>query len=137
MEAKIIKGDVYEDNRGKLCFNNSFDASEIKRIYTIEHPSTKTIRGWQGHKIQKRWFSVLLGSFEIKTIAVDNWTKPNKFLKQSVFQLNNKRLDFLQIPPGYITSIQALENNSKLLVLADYRLDDTPDEYRFELNYFK
>ena len=35
----LITGNKYEDQRGIITFNNEFDASEIKRIYTIENNS--------------------------------------------------------------------------------------------------
>ncbi|WP_285269918.1 hypothetical protein [Kaistella rhinocerotis] len=45
----VIKGSRHEDERGILTFNNVFDASEVKRIYTIQNHFTDFIRGWQGH----------------------------------------------------------------------------------------
>ena len=73
MIHKVITGGNHTDKRGTLTFNNDFDASDIKRIYTIENESTKTIRAWQGHKIESRWFSAIKGSFEIKLIKIENW----------------------------------------------------------------
>jgi hypothetical protein len=46
-------------------------------------------------------------------------------------------LDVLHIPQGYISSIQALEPEAKLLVMADYLLGEINDEYRFDADYFK
>ena len=37
MIPAIIKGDAYEDSRGKLTYNNVFNASTVKRIYSIEN----------------------------------------------------------------------------------------------------
>ena len=36
----------------------------------------------------------------------------------------------------FISRIQSLEENSKLLVMGDYLLGEIQDEYRFEVNYF-
>lgn len=135
-EIRFIKGSVFEDARGKLSYNNTFNTSEIKRIYTIEHSTTNIIRGWQGHKIEQRWFSVMKGSFEIQVIEIDNWDAPSKILEPSIFKISDKSLDFLQVPSGFITRIQALELDSKLLVLADYLIGEIQDEYRFDLEYF-
>jgi hypothetical protein len=40
-------------------YNNDFDFSEIKKMYTIENSSIEFIRVWQGHRIEQRWFSAL------------------------------------------------------------------------------
>lgn len=136
MNPTIIKGGQFQDERGVLKFNNDFNAFGVKRIYTIENKSTDFIRGWQGHKIEQRWFSVIHGSFKIQLIQISNWENPSKNLPRSEFILKSESLDVLHIPSGYISSIQALEVNSKLLLFADYQLGEIQDEYRFDLNYF-
>lgn len=133
---KIIKGNSCTDQRGILNYNNLFNASAIKRIYIIENRSTKIFRGWQGHKIQQRWFSAVQGSFRIKLIEIDDWNSPSKSLACKEIKLEAKKLDVLHIPQGYVSCIQAIENNSKLLVMADYSIDEIKDEYRYDLNYF-
>tara|TARA_B110000093_G_C12904299_1_gene381813 strand:- start:885 stop:1304 length:420 start_codon:yes stop_codon:yes gene_type:complete len=133
---KIIKGNSYTDHRGILRYNNLFNASAIKRMYIIENSSIKTFRGWQGHKVEQRWFSAVQGSFRIKLIEIDNWNSPSKSLIYQEIKLEAKKLDVLHIPQGYVTCIQAIENNSKLLVMADYSIDEIEDEYRYDLNYF-
>ena len=90
MNPSIIEGSEFSDNRGKLIFNNSFDLSSIKRIYLIENRSTSTIRAWQGHKIEQRWFSAVRGSFAIFLIKIDNWDNPNKYINPQKFILSSK-----------------------------------------------
>ena len=133
---KIIKGNSYTDHRGILNYNNLFNASAIKRIYIIKNSSTKIFRGWQGHKVEQRWFSAVQGSFRIKLIEIDDWNSPSKSLVYQEIKLEAKKLDVLHIPQGYVTSIQSIENNSKLLVMADYSSGEIEDEYRYDLNYF-
>ena len=137
MIPKIIKGDCHSDFRGTLFYNNDFDASAIKRLYIIENQNTDFIRAWQGHKIEQRWFSAVQGSFKIKLIAIDNWQHPSKNLKAVEFILKSENLDILYVPKGFVSSIQSLEEGSKLLVMADYLLREVNDEYRFEADYFK
>lgn len=137
MLPKLISGNIHSDERGQIKFNNEFNAAEIKRIYLIENRDIHFKRGWQGHKVEQRWFSVISGSFEIHLIQIDNWEKPSEDLKPFVFNLNSNKLDFLHVSSGYVSCIQALEENSKLLVLADYLLGEINDEYRFSLEYFK
>lgn len=136
MKPAIIKGNQFSDARGTLTYNNDFDSSEIKRIYTIQNTDINFIRGWQGHKIEQRWFSAIQGSFYIKLIKVDNWEKPSKNLEQLDFFLDSKELDVLHVPSGYISSIQAVSQGAKLLIMADYLLGEVKDEYRYEAAYF-
>lgn len=136
MIPKIITGGSHSDTRGTLFYNNDFDASAVKRIYVIENQNTNIIRAWQGHKIEQRWFSVIKGSFKIQLIEIDNWVYPSKNLEKLIFVVNADKLDVLHIPRGYVSSIQSLEEESKLLVLADYLFGEIKDEYRYEKDYF-
>jgi len=133
---KLTKGEVYNDERGKLFYNNCFDVSAIKRIYVIENESTSITRKWQGHKIEQRWFNAVTGSFKILLIQIDDWGKPSKDLKAQEFILNSNTLDVLHIPKGYVSSVQALEKSSKLLVMADYFFGEIEDEFRYSEDYF-
>jgi hypothetical protein len=81
MDTQLILGNRYADERGRLCYNNDFDASQVKRIYIIENNSTDFVRGWQGHQIEQRWFSAITGKFKIELIQIDNWKQPSKDLK--------------------------------------------------------
>ena len=137
MTPKLISGKSHKDDRGELNSNNSFNLSPIKRFYTIVNKDTSFKRRWQGHKIEQRWFTATSGSFEIQLILVDNWNNPSVDLKRITFELVHETLDVLHIPSGYISSIQALINNSKLLIMSDYGLNEIDDEYRFPINYFK
>jgi hypothetical protein len=132
----LQKGNFHTDERGTLRFNNEFDASVVKRIYTIENHSLEFVRGWQGHKIEQRWFSCMDGKFEISVIEIDDFENPSKDLIRNVYELSADTLDFLHVKSGCITAIQAKEPNSKLLVLADYKKGEIEDEYRFPIDYF-
>ena len=136
MSPQVIQGNVHSDYRGKLFYNNDFDGTEVKRFYIIENKDTQFIRGWQGHKIEQRWFSAIQGSFKIELIKIDDWKNPSKILLPFKFELKSTQLNILHIPSGFITSIQSLVENSKLLVMADYPLGKTKDEFRFEIDYF-
>lgn len=136
MKAFIIEGASHSDLRGYLKFNNTFDLSLVKRMYTIENATTEFVRGWQGHRIEKRWFSVVNGSFEITLIKINDWKNPHKDLEQRKFHLTSKKLDVLYVPEGHITSIRSVVEKSVLLIMADHVLDEIDDEYRFESNYF-
>lgn len=136
MQPQIIKGNHHKDDRGTLTFNNDFNALGIKRVYTIENESLDFLRAWQGHQIEQRWFSAVAGSFKIKLIEIDDWKNPTKDLPILEFILNSENLDILHVPRGFATSIQSLQDHSKLLLFADYQLGEIQDEYRFASNYF-
>jgi dTDP-4-dehydrorhamnose 3,5-epimerase-like enzyme len=136
MSHKLILGSCFSDFRGKLFYNNDFDLSIVKRIYIIENSSMGFIRSWQGHKIEQRWFCSVQGSFIIRLIKIDNWQIPSISLPIKEYHLNADNLDVLHIPAGFVTSIQANENSSKLLVMSDYTLGEIIDDYRFPSEYF-
>jgi hypothetical protein len=132
----LIIGGKHSDERGELLFNNNFDTSEIKRIYIIEHKNNSFERGWQGHKREQRWFSAMKGSFIIKLIAVDDWSTPSKNLTPMEYVLEGTEFNVLHVPAGYITSIRSIKDESKLMVMSDYFINEINDEYRFPIDYF-
>lgn len=135
-QLSITVGNRHEDERGIITYNNEFDASQIKRIYTIENHSTEFVRGWQGHSIESRWFASMKGKFKISVIEIDNFENPSKDLLIQQYILNDESLTYLHVPAGCITAIQALEENSTLSALADYELGETQDEIRYPLEFF-
>ena len=136
MEPKIINGNSHSDARGSLIYNNAFNTIEIKRIYFISNEGVDFVRGWQGHKIEQRWFAPVVGGFIICTRLVDNWENPSKSLLGLSFVLHAGNFDVLHVPKGYITTIQALEENSRLMAMSDYLLEEVSDEFRFDSNCF-
>ncbi|EQB91587.1 sugar epimerase [Elizabethkingia anophelis] len=133
----LIKGSKYIDERGVVNFNNNFDASAVKRIYTIENAHIDFIRGWQGHAIEKRWFSCIKGNFIIAVIQIDDFEKPSENLQPTIYELDADGLNILAVEAGCVTAIKASAEDSKLLIMADYALNEIKDEYRFPLDYFK
>lgn len=136
-KPKIIKGKSHADDRGSLFFNNDFNASHIKTMYYIENKDTQFIRGWTGHRIEQRWFSAAQGSFIIRLIRIDDWEKPSENLPVLEFELHSDNLDILHVPSGYASAIQANDEKSRLLVMADYALGEITDDYRFPINHFE
>jgi hypothetical protein len=134
---EIIKGNCYSDERGSLYYNNDFDASEVKRIYFIENKDIGFKRGWQGHKIEQRWFAAVQGSFKISVIAIDNWDNPSDNLVGEDFVLDALTMDVLHVPKGHVTCIEALQDASRLIAMSDYLIGKVADEHRFDINYFK
>lgn len=133
----IIQGGKFIDDRGKLLFNNSLNLSETKRMYVVENQDTNVIRAWQAHKVEKRWFVVIEGQFEIKLVKIDDFENPSDNLEVDSHLLNAETMDCLTIQPGYATSIQALTEKAKLVVFSNYMLGEINDDYKFDSHKWK
>ena len=135
---QIIKGGISVDDRGSVSFVNDFVFNDVKRFYIIKHTSPKTIRAWQAHKKEIKFFYVLKGDFHIKLIKIDNWEKPIKESEIISYSLSRKDNSMLVIPKGYANGFINLESNSELLVFSSSSLEESlKDDYRFDKDYFK
>jgi hypothetical protein len=133
MKPILIPGGFHSDQRGCVTYNNDINFYGIKRIYTIENNNINFKRGWQGHKIEQRWFVVMKGSFEIEVLDI-------KYFEENIFEmlpikylLKSEKMDLLHVPPGYVTSIRCLEIDSKLLLMSDFLTGEVDDEIRYPL----
>jgi hypothetical protein len=133
---RIHKGNSHKDVRGFLKFNNDFDLSAIKRVYSIQNNENYRWRGWQGHLIEQRWFQSVGGDFNIKVIKMDGWPNLDKTQVPLIFNLQSNKLDILHIPAGYMTCIEQLDMTATLVVYANFSLGEVKDEYRLDLNHF-
>ena len=124
----LIKGELFEDYRGKLLSCNKFDLARVKRIYSIENIDSNYVRGWKGHKMETRWFCAIKGSIEISTTSIYSLENPNLSTEVKTFKLNEDTLDVLEVPPGFATSIKQSSNGDKVLVFADHHLGVSGDE---------
>lgn len=131
----LYEGGFFEDHRGRLDFLNNFDASEIRRIYFTKNKELNSFRGWQGHKVESRWFFCVKGKFEVKLVEIDDWENPSNNLNVKIYILEEENPKVLQIPEGYVNGFSALEENSKLMIMSNFRLGENPnDDVRFESN---
>ncbi len=130
----LIQGSAFSDDRGVINFFNSFNMSEIVRMYEIS-PSNITIkRGWQGHKAEKKWFYCHTGSFVVNLIKLDNFESPSDHLKPKNLILNGDDPRVLEISGGYATAFKAIEESSKLLVFSNFSLEESKnDDFRYPI----
>ncbi|WP_420322312.1 hypothetical protein [Flagellimonas sp.] len=134
LDNYLIKGEVFEDVRGTLRAFNSFNLTEIVRIYEIAPKNESTIRAWQGHKYEKKWFRCLSGSFVVNMIEIDNFDQPSSQLVPTRFVLNGKTPEILAVPNGFATGIKAIFAESRLEVFSNFDLEKSEkDDYRFSL----
>ncbi|MFS4492262.1 sugar epimerase [Maribacter sp. 2308TA10-17] len=111
--------------------------SEIIRMYEILPSDTKTIRGWQGHKKEKKWFYCNTGSFIVNLMELDDFEAPSKNLEPNRFILEAKQPSVLEVSGGYATAFKAQEEDSKLIVFSNFSLDASKnDDFRFPLDFW-
>ena len=127
---EIIKGATHTDQRGKLEFINDFDLTKVKRFYKTTHFDTETIRAWQVHQKETKWFHCIKGSFKIK--IADLLTKEIRS-----FTLSESEITVLHIPFGHANGFKALESDSTLMIFSDMTLEEAKDDNeRFEVGAF-
>jgi len=132
MQINLIKGGTHQDHRGILKFFNDFDMTRIRRFYIVEHVDVTTVRAWQGHQKEQKWFYVTEGSFKIVLVSPDDWRQPSENLAYEEIVLDSKNNEILHIPAGFANGFQALEEPSKLTVYSDVTLEESlNDNFRF------
>lgn len=133
----VIQGGEASDQRGSIRFVNDFDMTEVKRFYIIENGYSNIIRGWRGHKMEKRWFYVLSGKFKLSLVKIDNWANPNQDLPVETMLISAIDQQVVVVPEGYATAFQAVESSSKLMVFANYGIENAKnDDYVWPQDYF-
>ncbi len=133
-----IQGDSFSDARGALNFFNNFDMSQIVRLYEIMPNDTHTVRAWQGHQNEKKWFYCNSGAFIVNLIKLDNFEKPSKDLIPEKFLLEAETPSILEISGGYATGFKAEKVDSKLLVFSNFSLEESKlDDYRYPMDTWK
>ncbi len=139
MAVEILQGEIFQDHRGKIASLNNFDYSPVKRSYFITHPDISVIRGWNGHKLERKWFYCLKGEFTVALVQIDNWEKPSPDLKPEIFHLNDSESKIICVPAGYANCIKAGIPDSVLMVLSDKTMAEAAelnDSYRYDADYF-
>lgn len=131
----LIEGGFFEDKRGRIDFVNDFNLSEIKRMYFTTNKELNVFRGWQGHKIESRWFFCTRGKFEVQLVKIGDFKNDSESCVKQKYILEAKQPQVLFIPCGYLNGFSALEKGSKLMVLSNFKLGENPnDDVRFDYN---
>ncbi|MFT5738255.1 MAG: dTDP-4-dehydrorhamnose 3,5-epimerase-like enzyme [Maribacter sp.] len=137
-KISLIQGAVHEDPRGRLSFFNTFDLSEVQRMYQIEPANEQIIRAWQGHKVEKKWFYCVQGSFIINIVKVTNFEHPSTdvIINQNIISAHTPNV--LYVEGGYASGIKATSPNSKVLVFSNLSVEASKnDDYRFKADFWK
>ena len=133
MQTNLTIGGVHKDERGVLKFFNTFDMSLVQRFYVLEHTDTNSIRAWQGHQKEQKWFYVTDGVFKLVLVKPDNWENPSASLPYEEWILKAESNQIINIPAGFATGLQALEAPSRITIFSDVKLGKSiDDDYRFD-----
>lgn len=133
----IIKGQIFEDDRGTMTYSNEFDMTAIKRHYILNHHDTNVIRAWQGHKHEMKWMKCVEGSFTINLVKPLEVCNPVGNEKIDIVLLKAEEGNILQIPGGYFTGIKANNQFSTLIVFSDFLLNMSKnDDVRKAQNFW-
>lgn len=134
----IIKGDNFTDHRGTLKFFNSLNMSTIVRMYEINPIDQSSIRAWQAHKEEHKWFYCTKGKFIINLVELNDFKNPSKKLVPKKIVLDANQPELLKITGGYATGIKALVKEAQLLVFSNFSTEQSKnDDYRFSTDFWK
>ena len=134
----IIEGGRHVDNRGSLAFFNEFAFSGVERFYIIRPERPETVRGWNGHQREQKWFTAVEGSIAVAVVRPDGWQFPDGHAPVSRFVLSATKPQILAVPPGHATAIVGISPQSALLVFSTGTIDQAPsDNYRFPPDFWR
>ncbi|GHT09939.1 hypothetical protein AGMMS4956_00490 [Bacteroidia bacterium] len=130
---KLIQGEIFTDHRGQISSLNNFCFDGVQRFYFIHHPDRQVVRGWHGHRCEKKWFYCVKGSFTLALVQPDNWDNPSDNLPVELFQMTESDSKIVCVPEGYANCLKAGKNNSTLLVFSGKRLPEAyNDSWRYD-----
>ena len=132
-DVKIIEGEIFRDERGQISSLNAFRFPGVERFYFIRHPDVSVIRGWHGHKHEKKWFYCVKGAFTIGLVEIDDWDSPSPSLKARKYHLSDADSKIVCVPEGYANCIKASIPGSVLLVFSGKTLPEAySDSWRYD-----
>lgn len=134
-EIEIIEGEVFKDYRGIISSINSFNFDGVKRTYIIHHPDISIVRGWNGHKQERKWFYCLKGRFSVALVKIDDWENPSPSLNPKIYHLTEDKSQLLCVPEGYANCMKAFSKDATMLVLSDKSLEEAAnDNWKYASN---
>ena len=132
-DVKVIEGEIFRDQRGQISSLNAFRFPGVERFYFIHHPDTSVIRGWHGHRHEKKWFYCVKGAFTIGLVEIDDWENPSPELKAQKYHLTEEESRIICVPEGYANCIKASIPGSILLVFSGKTLPEAySDSWRYD-----
>ena len=129
MKPELIVGGTHADARGILRFCNDFDMGAVKRFYTISNSTECHVRGWIGHRSEKKWFFPLKG---YTTIVVEPMDCPQAETqrRRETFCLEAEKPAVLNVEPGNWFCIEQ-DGNAEVMVFSDCKVGEFEnDDFR-------
>lgn len=114
------------------------DARDLNyNMYFSEGKDKVSVRAWQGHQKENKFFYVTKGDFLICAVRIDDWDNPSKNLPIKVFNLSDRESNVLVLPGGYANGIQANSEHGQLIVFSDKSLNESKDDdFRYPADWW-
>jgi len=110
----------------------------VDRFYTIRAHRANEPRGWRGHRIEQKWFTVVKGTILLAAVRPDDWTLPACNLPVEQYVLSEMKPRVLHVPAGYATASMALTEDAIMVVFSSGRIEDAKqDDYLFPVDTWK
>ncbi len=135
--VKIVEGEIFRDARGRISSLNDFRFPGVERFYFIHHPDITIIRGWHGHRFEKKWFYCVKGAFTLGLVEIDDWETPSRELRPELYHLSEQKSEIICVPEGYANCIRAEQPDSVLLVFSGKILSEAQaDSWRYPADHW-
>ena len=110
----------------------------MKRFYIIEGQAKGSVRAWQGHQKENKFFYVTKGDFLICAVRIDDWDNPSKSLPVKVFNISDRESKVLAIPDGHANGLQAKSEDGQLIIFSDKTLNESKDDdFRYPADWWR
>ena len=128
-KAELIAGGLFNDERGRISFVNSFAFLDIKRFYIVQNKGINFLRGWNFHRTESKFFYALIGVFKIGIVeAGSDGQLPDRNHKPQFFILEASRPSILAIPPMHANMVINLTEGAQLLIFSDMNVENSIEE---------
>ena len=124
MAIERITGGSKTDERGTVRFVNDFDMAAVRRFYVVENANGCPFRGWVAHRVERKWFTCLAGSFILHFVPIDNPDHLPSDLAVESFAMEADKPSILVVPGGYAIGIETCSEGAKLVVFSDRLLGE-------------
>ena len=132
-DIKVIKGEIFRDERGVISSLNDFHFDDVRRTYIIYHPDSSVVRGWHAHQNERKWFYCIKGRFSVALVKPDDWNSPSSNLVPEIFHLSENDSKIVCVPAGYANCLKAHEDDSIMQVFSDKILSEAlNDSWRYD-----
>jgi dTDP-4-dehydrorhamnose 3,5-epimerase-like enzyme len=137
-EPKIIQGNSFIDDRGRVGFVNDFNFEGVKRFYTVANFKTQFVRAWHGHLKEAKYLTMARGAAVVAAAKMGIVVGAAIVLDEPErFVLSAEKPQVLYIPAGYANGWMSLTPDATLLVFSTATAEESKaDDFRFTPDLF-